>query len=612
MVRGRRRAVLLPTTSSAAIPFAASVLSARVLSARVVSVIALAAIVLSAIALAAIVLSACGEPCVEGSPCTPPGTGNACFEGVLRCTLVTDHGEEALPHCEPSAPRAPGSACGDEGFVCDGSGTCVGCTDGESCHTENPCAVGVWSCFDAAGPTCAILEHRAAGTPCGTSGACNAGGFCEECVDPPHACDTGVACTRGEVRCEGPMGAPECVPVPSPVGERCGATGRGRCDGSGACVECAGSPAETACGDDFDDDCDGLIDCADPDCMGGICDDGVFCNGADTCSGGSCGDHAGDPCGGAGTCDEAAGTCTCASDADCPAETRGPLGSCMGGADPCAAAGTQAQTVTSYRCVSGTCSPTTTTDTSACTRNTEGLTCGATTYGSWGSCTFPTTCAETGTQLRSVTTRTCGAGSCRSNGSMEIQSCDSRETDGVVCGSTTYGSWTCAFPDACASVGEETRPRTSRRCMAGACTASTVDEARGCSRPSMEGQLCTGCSSTYCACFGDACADATFVRASLLHAGADAELNIECGASMCSATNAASPTCEIYCPWVSGGAFVDVFCASTVFPVQRLEVTAGGISTTCPPAGLPLDTALCSARAGNTSTNQFLFIECDD
>lgn len=51
------------------------------------------------------------------------------------------------------------------------------------------------------------------------------------------------------------------------------------------------------------------------------CDDGLFCNGADTCSGGACAVHAGDPCAAGAecnrTCDEAAGTCAAPAGAAC-------------------------------------------------------------------------------------------------------------------------------------------------------------------------------------------------------------------------------------------------------------------------------------------------------
>ena len=46
---------------------------------------------------------------------------------------------------------------------------------------------------------------------------------------------------------------------------------------------------------------------------GDPCDDGTFCNGADTCSGGTCSSHTGDPCAGGAECNtycnEAAGNC---------------------------------------------------------------------------------------------------------------------------------------------------------------------------------------------------------------------------------------------------------------------------------------------------------------
>jgi hypothetical protein len=126
-----------------------------------------------------------------------------------------------------------------------------------------------------------------------------------------------------------------------------------RRDGSGD----AGPPCamtETECGDERDDDCDGDTDCDDPDCealpcddgdpetmdvcaegecvgmpscddrqdcttdsfdgmacvhtpVTGTCDDGVFCNGADACSGGLCSMHPTPAC--PANCDEMARAC---------------------------------------------------------------------------------------------------------------------------------------------------------------------------------------------------------------------------------------------------------------------------------------------------------------
>jgi len=48
------------------------------------------------------------------------------------------------------------------------------------------------------------------------------------------------------------------------------------------------------------------------------CNDGVYCNGADTCSNGSCSDHNGDPCAGSGCCDETNNDCDLAIDSSSP------------------------------------------------------------------------------------------------------------------------------------------------------------------------------------------------------------------------------------------------------------------------------------------------------
>src|SRR6185503_16844000 len=79
-------------------------------------------------------------------------------------------------------------------------------------------------------------------------------------------------------------------------------------------------PAGMACDDDgnpcTDDECNGNGTCIHPSNTN-PCTDNVFCNGADTCGGGSCSVHAGNPCSGADgdgdcseSCNEAANACT--------------------------------------------------------------------------------------------------------------------------------------------------------------------------------------------------------------------------------------------------------------------------------------------------------------
>jgi hypothetical protein len=86
--------------------------------------------------------------------------------------------------------------------------------------------------------------------------------------------------------------------------------------------------------------CDPINGCtAPPTNDGGSCDDGLYCNGADTCSAGACGVHTGDPCSGgsecANVCDEASDSCdvvagtTCTDDGQiCSADVCDGAGSC--------------------------------------------------------------------------------------------------------------------------------------------------------------------------------------------------------------------------------------------------------------------------------------------
>ncbi len=106
------------------------------------------------------------------------------------------------------------------------------------------------------------------------------------------------------------------------------------------------------------------------------CDDGVYCNGLDSCAGGSCVESAGDPCEGATLCDETRGECVgCREDTDCPAATERQTGSCVF-ADLCDEGGTETWTVTSYRCVADACVAQPQTEERPCTRSTTGISCG--------------------------------------------------------------------------------------------------------------------------------------------------------------------------------------------------------------------------------------------
>lgn len=140
---------------------------------------------------------------------------------------------------------------------------------------------------------------------------------CYSCAGEPSTCSSlpdGSACIDG-LFCNG---ADTCSSAACTVhvGDPCigGAECNNVCnEASNTCAVTAG----TACTDDTNectyDQCDGMGACIHPGNFNS-CDDGMFCNGPDQCSGGSCSFHFGDPCLFASecnnVCDEPSGMCT--------------------------------------------------------------------------------------------------------------------------------------------------------------------------------------------------------------------------------------------------------------------------------------------------------------
>ncbi|MCU1277192.1 MAG: LigA, partial [bacterium] len=87
-----------------------------------------------------------------------------------------------------------------------------------------------------------------------------------------------------------------------------------RCDATGGCVCPGGQLHESSCGDGQDNDCDGLVDCADPDCNAIVCSavGGKLCNaGACACPYGNapettCNDGIDNDCNGVADCNDPA------------------------------------------------------------------------------------------------------------------------------------------------------------------------------------------------------------------------------------------------------------------------------------------------------------------
>ena len=207
-----------------------------------------------------------------------------------------------------------GAANGTPGSCC--SATCTLKPSGTACSSDgNVCTDDVCT---GASPFCLHVNNTA---------SCDDGLFC----NGDDTCSGGGCVMHGGDPCPGPDGDGNCAESCNEASNACtraDANGSSCDDGAfcngadtcsaGSCATHAGSPCP---GPDGDGDCAESCDettraCNAADPSGAACSDGVFCNGADTCNAGSCAAHAGNPCPGpdgdadcAESCDEAAGTC---------------------------------------------------------------------------------------------------------------------------------------------------------------------------------------------------------------------------------------------------------------------------------------------------------------
>ncbi len=262
-----------------------------------------------------------GTACDDGDPCT---VGDQCVFGSCKGGLPLDCDDQNVctdDSCD-SAAASSATACVhtpnqdpcDDGLFCNGADVCH---DGACGHAGDPCAGGADckrtcneatnTCVDPAGTAC-----NDDGNVC-TDDVCNGTGTC---THPNNAapCDDGRFCNGADV-CQGGT----CVHAGDPCsnGAPCDRT----CNE--AAKNCA-TPSGESCPDDgnicTDDVCDGAGSCTHPTNTA-TCDDGKFCNGADTCKDGVC-QHAGDPCAGGApckqTCVEATGDCRDPAGTACP------------------------------------------------------------------------------------------------------------------------------------------------------------------------------------------------------------------------------------------------------------------------------------------------------
>lgn len=183
--------------------------------------------------------------------------------------------------------------------------------------------------------------------PLGT--ACDDGVFC----NGPDACSAGVCVHAGDP-CPGADGDDDCTescdettnactafdPEAAPCDDGLFCDGADTCH-AGACSQHAGDPCPGGDGDgNCAEACNETTDaCTGADPNGAMCDDGLFCNGSDACDGGLCVSHGGDPCAAGPTCADA---CNEAAD-DCVV----PDGTACDDGSAC---------TTGDACTSGTCS----------------------------------------------------------------------------------------------------------------------------------------------------------------------------------------------------------------------------------------------------------------
>ncbi len=190
-------------------------------------------------------LADCADP-----NCHPVGNalGQTCDANGTRCSPVLA-GVSACSVCAPGGdpinaqPRGAETKCADNlDNDCDGK---VDCQDAN-------CASGTLTC-DATGKQCTASLVCRCPDASGTEAICHDG--------QDNDCDGKVDCADTN-----------CQPSGITPGKRCGPDGLGlACSAAGACA-CTGNGGtpqarETTCNDGFDNDCDGLFDCGDPDCQ---------------------------------------------------------------------------------------------------------------------------------------------------------------------------------------------------------------------------------------------------------------------------------------------------------------------------------------------------------
>jgi len=256
--------------------------------------------------------------------CTPLPSG---VEGPFSSPTCTDGIDNDCDGTTDAADTSCAQTCVPEAEVCDGiDNDCNGVVDDGIAPIAITCGVGacentgVRVCIngvsqDQCTPLPAAEEGPAGDATCtdGIDNNCNGRTDAEDpncaqgCVPVPEVCDgidndcdgiidNGIAATpttcgvgacasSGQMECQNGQFVDTCVPAAAGVeqlgvGTTCSDNVDNDCDSlvDSADPGCTAPPVEQACFDGLDNDGDGLVDCADPDCagaVGGPCDTGL-------------------------------------------------------------------------------------------------------------------------------------------------------------------------------------------------------------------------------------------------------------------------------------------------------------------------------------------------
>jgi len=227
--------------------------------------------------------------------------------GVETCALGT---------CQPGTPIVcnDGVACTDD--ICDNdTASCVSipvdalCGDGTFCNGSEICSPGT-GCGGGVDPCPGQQCNENTNTciECSVNGDCNDGQFCNgaEICSAQQTCTSGSAPCGGQYCDESSNSCEECViDAHCDDGQFC--NGTESCSGAGSCqsgtsVNCSDGIACTS------DSCDEGSDSCTHTTNNAACNNGVFCDGAETCDAFLGCQSGGDPCSGF-PCDEGADQC---------------------------------------------------------------------------------------------------------------------------------------------------------------------------------------------------------------------------------------------------------------------------------------------------------------